>query len=276
MFRSSILQHWHRARTTANKAKIRSNNREITALTRNTSKLFRRATRTNKSHNWNRYKEIHKQFCLKIKERKHKRSENAFERLTESKGTEMMKQISSMLNETKNERRKSCLEKHLINQNAKSPYPKKRDRGIQFSNEFINVVEIACTKAAAGKSTGADELFVERFKIFPRLFAEVFRMIWTKCGTIKYMIKAWNTGVLVPMYMKGKSHESSSYRPITLLSHGQRTTRSAISSIIEKQIKFPDAQLGFKRKSSTETAIVRTTKQLDVIYLLMNAIQFLY
>ena len=117
-------------------------------------------------------------------------------------------------------------------------------------------------RAHNGKSAGPDELFVDMYMWLPKQMAEILSLIWQKCGSMRYILEPWSNCTLIPIYRKGETHIPESYRPIAVLSHARKIIESAIANVIEKQVTFDAAQLGFRKKTSTEVALIRTTSHL--------------
>lgn len=123
--------------------------------------------------------------------------------------------------------------------------------------KFIEYVQRAIKRAPIGKSVGTDGLFVECFKLAPKLIAEIFSTIWRKCSSQKFILTDWKTAVLTPIYKKGDVADPKNYRPIAVLSHARKMVDAAIAMAIREKYTFNPLQLGFQPGTSTESAIVR-------------------
>jgi len=130
---------------------------------------------------------------------------------------------------------------------------------ITLTSRFILGVTSAIRRAKSSKAAGVDELFSEAFKTNPRLFGEILARFWVRCSQLDYLLQDWNTGLLVPLHKKGEKADPGNHRPVALLSHGRQMVSSAIGSLIRKDYTFHTAQLGFREKAGTETAIIRHT-----------------
>lgn len=60
--------------------------------------------------------------------------------------------------------------------------------------------------------------------------------------------------------LPGSGENSGENRPTTmnLLSHGRKIIEKVLDKRLRQQYKFYDAQVGFRRGRSTETAVIRT------------------
>lgn len=128
---------------------------------------------------------------------------------------------------------------------------------------MVKAVESAIIMAETGKSAGHDELFVELFKLHPKLIARTLCEIWHKYGTLRYSLTERQKEILVPSYKKGPKDDPQSYRSITLLSHARKVVEAGLAMCINKCTTFYNTQIGFTKDMNTTTGIIRTTQHFQ-------------
>lgn len=180
--------------------------------------------------------------------------------------TETMRRVNSIIKEYNKEKQGNIVRKELDPKEFTDHVNTAANRGhipvmqsFTVNAEFITKVQRAITRSPSGKASGTDETVVEAFMIQASETAKILSEFWAKCSELKYMIQAWNTCTIVPVYKKGETHDPTSYRPIAILSHAKKVIEKAIWYQITKHTKFDITQLGFQEKTSTENALLRTT-----------------
>lgn len=128
---------------------------------------------------------------------------------------------------------------------------------IKVDETTRKAIESAIRSAPHNKAAGVDEVFVEALRVETRKCSEIIGQLWEKCTETEHVLNDWSTALFVPIYKKGDKRKAESYRPIALLSHVRKVIESAIASIIKKQYKFSEWQLGFQAGVGTENAIIR-------------------
>lgn len=99
-------------------------------------------------------------------------------------------------------------------------------------------------------------MFFEARKIGRHMVSKIVCELWHKCSKRNYTFKAWSAAILIPIYKNEEKSSPHSYRPIAVLSQVRNIVEPAEAMMIRIRYKFRDAQLGFRRGTRTETAVV--------------------
>ena len=241
-------------------------------LKRQRSKKYRLASSAKNEQAWTEYLALDRRIRTIVKARKRQYLRNQAEALRSATDRDGTKLVASILRKTA-----SCSEANIAGNDGTLDIAKYADHlstpagkghcpdivSFTVSPAFVAQVANVIRRAKARKATGADELFVEAFKVSPLMFAEILCSIWQKCSELKYIVKAWRTATIVPIHKRGNKSDPSNYRPISLLSHGRQMISGAIGALIMRQHRFHCTQLGFRERTGTETAIVRHSYNLN-------------
>lgn len=227
------------------------------------SKQYRQAARDQSQESWEKYRALDREIRSLIRKNKRRSRERLTQALESEDPRDGPKVIKSILHkrfasnctETSGELDLSAFTKHVETPPGKGHTPPIVP--FELSSDLQRKVQNAILKAKNNRATGTDELFSEAFKLAPKSFARIFALFWVQSSKIRYLLQAWRTALLVPIYKRGPKSEPSSYRPIALLSHGRQMISKAIGSMIRQEYTFHPTQLGFRENAGTETAIVR-------------------
>lgn len=267
--KSTILQYWREANTSTLASKVRHTNNKAKRLRIQRSKQYRKAKKSGNIDEEIKYDILNKEYRRIIRQWRELNKKNKLKRLGQADGTGMVRQIKRMLEEEVKSKQKQKVTIQLAPKEFTEYVHTKHERGFKpnirkfiVKPEMIEDVEQAIVQAPTGKATGPDELFVESFKLFPKLMADILCALWAKCGNLEHVITEWQQGILVPIHKRGDKSQPKSYRPITLLSHARKVVEAGIMKSIGRQTKFDKTQTGFVNNMSTETALIRTTKHI--------------
>ena len=99
--------------------------------------------------------------------------------------------------------------------------------------------------------------------------------LFNLCIKTNVIPSTWKHAKVIPLHKKGDTSEPSNYRPISLLSSTsklfERFLANQISSYFEQNSLFTEYQHGFRKKHSTQSAIISLTEK---IFTSVNAHEF--
>ena len=136
-------------------------------------------------------------------------------------------------------------------------------------------------KLKIDKAQGPDDIHPSVLRNCAQSVAQPLTIIYRKSLEEGILPKDWKMAVVVPIFKKGKKHEASNYRPVSLTSVPCKVLESIIRDAVvihlEEQNFYADCQHGFMKGRSTLTNLLVTLEcwtsiledgsGLDVIYL---------
>lgn len=146
---------------------------------------------------------------------------------------------------------------------------------IQEIQTFTNPCEIdsIIKQLRPKKSSGFDNISNYLIKKLPPIFSIKFAIIVNNCLNLGYFPNNWKCAKILPFLKHGKpAYQSSSYRPISLLSSMSKIFECIMQRRIEeftiKNQIIPNFQFGFKKGHSTSHALLKFSN--DIVNALKN------
>lgn len=262
IFKQIILQPWEQSRTKKPHRFKSFWNRTLDIMAKKRKKLYRKALIEGSMEAKTEYNAMEKQIKKLVKLNKLRQKRRIIEQMANPDArlnTRAMKSImqkEGMLSkETEPSVDPADFTKHMATPASMIWAPQIGQ--FEVPELLENRVKNAIQTAPRNKAVGTDEIFVEALNVSPELAAKIICTLWRKCGQAQYVVKAWTTAILVPIYKKGDRAAPRSYRPISLLSYVRKVIEAALAAHIRAEYTFEDCQLGFRLGTGTETAIMR-------------------
>ena len=226
------------------------------------SSLYRSATKSGLSENWDAYYKIDRDIRKIVQSRKREFLEKTANAVHERSMSDGLKIVKSILkdsgSQTGTDNSTLNLKKftnHIagIGNGNYTPDIIPFELPEKFQERIITAIE----DSAPRKATGSDEIFYESLQVNPKLCAKILCNFWKKCGELKYRLRDWSSVLLTPIHKKGDKTDPANYRPIALISHARQVIARAVAAEIRSQYRNHWTQLGFQEQTGTETAIIR-------------------
>ena len=143
----------------------------------------------------------------------------------------------------------------------------------------IGEIQHALNKGKLGKKTGLDTIQNEMLKFGGEDMQVCLTILFNIMHEAERVASHWKTTPQAPVYKKGDTGKRENYRPISFMSHINKTYERCIDQRIRATILLPNAQCGFRKDygplmTLTRTKIVMTYCAENSIDLYMVFIDF--
>ena len=128
--------------------------------------------------------------------------------------------------------------------------------------EILKTIKKLKRKKATGTDGIPNEAWIERTEQLRQELKICLNKVW-KEGIFP---EEWKTGIIKPIYKRGKKEEVSNYRGITLMEMGYKIyaeiLRNRLDEQLEKKEKLDDMQFGFRKGRGTMNAVYTLKKTI--------------
>lgn len=137
------------------------------------------------------------------------------------------------------------------------------------SQEEITIEEIRETikNLKKGKAPGQDGITNEAWKKGGYILEKELWGVLNDIGNGGEVPEEWKTGIVRPIYKKGKRNEAGNYRGITLMDTGYKIYAEILRKRLEKEIEekqvIDQTQMGFREGKGTIEAIFSLKRAIE-------------
>ena len=130
------------------------------------------------------------------------------------------------------------------------------------ANEIEKIIE----QIPVSKATGPDCVGVKLIKAGAKAIAPSLSKLFNLCFSTATFPQIWKTAEVVPLFKNGDKTKADNYRPISILPVISKIIERHVHNTLMKDLQNRNLiyhlQSGFRRKYSTETALIRIVDQL--------------
>ena len=252
--------------------------------------LKKTASMTNNANDWDAFKKK-RNYCNRLK--KHQKSQHFSKILSDNKsnGKKLWKHIRNLLpkncsenitslkgenNETQTESKvmANTFNYYFKTVGAKlaSKFPPGRSDQINipinqsnfsFKHVSPDTVSKIISSLENNKATGMDGISVKILKSGSPLLSHILSFLFNNSMLLGRVPKCWKTKRISPLFKEGDPGECNNYRPISILpivmKVFEKIVEHQVSEFIDSHNLITNFQSGFRKKHSTDTAVLEVT-----------------
>ena len=233
------------------------------------SRLYRKAIRTNAIQDWCNYQEINRSIRKLVRTQKRRSWQKFTQELEEAPESEGVRRISNLMRVRKGNARRNATQLggecnwSQFTEHVARKFPLKPGQKVNSGNNFEvpdnfeEEIVKALNRAPIGKAAGWDETFAEALKLNTAGTAKVLTKLWRACGRCAATPRSWHNVLLYPIHKSGDRDNVTNFRPIALLSHVRKVITRALDSEIKKTVDFSWCQSALRQNRSIEQPLLR-------------------